>query len=62
MKNMPTKDITGKCEGECRDRVLEGEAERQKDIASQPYDTPSPTSPPWTKHRNDPSGVMGGRV
>lgn len=62
MENMPTRDITGKCEGECRDRVMEGEEERQQEIESQPYDTPSPNSPSWTKRRNDPPGVLGGRV
>ena len=62
MKKMPTRDITGKCEGECRDRIMEGEEERQKEIASQSYNTPFPTSPSWTKRRNDPPGVWGGRV
>ncbi len=62
MEKMPTRDTTGNCEGECRDRVMEGEEERQKEIASQPYDTPFPTSPSWTKRRNDPPGVWGGRV
>jgi hypothetical protein len=28
-KKMPQRDITGKCKGECRDRVTEGEKERQ---------------------------------
>ena len=28
-KEMPKRDITGKCEGECRDRVKEGEKDRQ---------------------------------
>ena len=28
-KKMPKRDITGKCEGECRDRVKEGEKDRQ---------------------------------
>jgi hypothetical protein len=28
-KKMPKRDITGKCAGECRDRVKEGEKERQ---------------------------------
>ena len=62
MEKMPTRDTTGKCEGECRDLVMEGEEKRQKEIASQPYDTPSPNSPPWTKLRNDQPGVWGGRV
>jgi hypothetical protein len=62
MKNMPTRDTTGKCEGECRDLVMEGEEERQKEIASQPYDTPFPTSPSWTMRRSEAPGVWGGRV
>jgi len=62
MENMPKRDTTGKCEGECRDRVMEGEKERQKEIESKPYDTPNPNSPSWTKRRNDPPGVLGGRV
>jgi len=32
MTNMLRRDITGDCEGECRDRVKEGEEERQDDI------------------------------
>lgn len=62
MKKMPTRDTTGICEGECHDRVTEGEEERQREIASRPYSDPSPTSPSWTKSRNDPPGVLGGRV
>jgi hypothetical protein len=62
MKKMPTRDTSGKCAGECRDRVKEGEEERQKKIASVPYNTPNPNSPSWTKHRDDPPGVLGGRV
>lgn len=59
---MPSRDTTGDCEGECRDRVKEGEAERQQKIASEGYSEPSPESPDWTKKRNDPPGSMGGRV
>ena len=62
MKKMPTRDTTGKCIGECRDRVKEGEEERQRSISSQPYDTPSPNSPSWTRSRKDQPGVLGGRV
>ncbi len=32
MKKMPSRDTTGKCRGECRDRVHEGEVERQNQI------------------------------
>ncbi len=62
MKKMPSRDTTGKCRGECRDRVFEGEAERQESIKSKPYNTPYPESPSWTKSRNEQPGVLGGRV
>ena len=62
MKKMPKRDTIGKCEGECRDRVKEGEEERQESIKSKPYSTPSPKSPAWTKNRKEQPGVMGGRV
>jgi len=62
MEKMPTRDITGKCEGECRDRVREGEEERQISSASQPYSEPNPKSPKWTKNRKEQPGVYGGRV
>ena len=62
MKKMPTRDTTGKCVGECRDRVKEGEKERQKDISTKPYNTPSPNSPSWTKKRKEQPAVYGGRV
>jgi hypothetical protein len=62
MKKMPTRDTTGKCRGECRDRVREGEEERQKSIAGQPYNTPIPKSPAWTRSRNEPPGVWDGHM
>lgn len=62
MKKMPTRDTTGKCKGECRDRVREGNIKRQKKIASQPYSTPCPSSPAWTYKRKEQPAVWGGRV
>ena len=62
MKDIPTRDITGKCEGECRDRVKEGEDERQEGIEAEPYSGPSPDSPSWTKSRKEQPAVWGGRV
>ena len=62
MERMPSRDTSGKCEGECRDRVHEGEVERQGSISSQPYNQPSPNSPPWTKNRKEQPAVHGGRV
>jgi hypothetical protein len=62
MKSMPTRDTTGKCEGECRNRVFEGEIERQKSINTQPYSSPNPNTPDWVKNRTDQPAVWGGRV
>lgn len=62
MEKMPTRDTTGNCQGECRNRVREGEEERQAKIARQPYSSPNPNSPEWTKNRNIQPGVLGGRV
>jgi hypothetical protein len=62
MEKMPKRDTTGNCEGECRDRVNEGEEERQQSIASQSYNEPSPNSPSWTKNRKEQPAVHGGRV
>jgi hypothetical protein len=64
MKTMPSRDTTGKCKGSCRDRVYEGEVERQARISASNmgYSTPAEKSPPWTHHRNEPPGCMGGRV
>jgi hypothetical protein len=64
MKKMPSRDITGRCRGECRDRVFEGEVERQQTIDKETigYSRPSENSPPWTSSRNDPPGSLGGRV
>jgi hypothetical protein len=64
MEKMPSRDISGNCIGECRDRVVEGEAERQEAInqSSKRYDEPAKRSPGWTSQRNDPPGAMGGRV
>ena len=64
MDTMPSRDTTGKCEGECRDRVFEGEKERQMQINkdAMQYSSPAAESPSWTSNRNDPPGVLGGRV
>ena len=64
MENMPSRDISGNCSGECRDRVAEGERERQSNINQEmrDYSGPSDQSPSWTSSRNDPPGAMGGRV
>jgi hypothetical protein len=62
MKKMPTRDTNGNCRGPCRNRVREGEEERQRAIASQDYSAPAPNSPPWTRSRNEPPGVWDGHM
>ncbi|WP_428153350.1 hypothetical protein [Desulfococcus sp.] len=64
MERMPSRDTSGKCEGECRDRVFEGESERQAYInaSDKEYDSPCESSPSWTFKRNDPPGGLGGRI
>ena len=64
MKNMPSRDITGNCSGECRDRVFEGESERQATInkCDVEYEAPAERSPSWTNQRNETPGALGGRV
>ena len=63
MTDMPKRDITGDCEGECRDRVREGEDERQKDIAkSKLKSADSFPNAPGASSRNDPPGWLGGHV
>ena len=61
-KSMPSRDTTGHCEGECRNRVYEGEEERQRQIESEAYSHPNPDSPSWTKERKEQPAVWGGRV
>jgi hypothetical protein len=60
MKQMPSRDTIGKCKGACRNRIRDGEKKRQKRIASEPYSTPLPDSPAWTRGRNDTPGVWDG--
>lgn len=64
MEKMPLRDITGECEGECRNRVHESDQQRQSEINSMrmDYSAPDENSPSWTKHRDDPPGWLGGRV
>ncbi len=63
MNTMPERDISGKCEGECRDRVLKGGQERQAEIDNTTTESlePSPRVP-WANTRNEPPGSMGGHV
>ncbi|RJQ65899.1 MAG: hypothetical protein C4519_26830 [Desulfobacteraceae bacterium] len=64
MKKMPSRDTSGHCKGECRDRAFEARQERQRDIHStdMDYSTPAENSPSWSRKRNAPPGWLGGRV
>ena len=62
MTKMPSRDITGDCEGECRDRVFEGAKERQKEIKGKHYTGPNPNRVSYAKNRDEQPAVWGGRV
>lgn len=63
MTDIPTRDITGECEGECRDRVREGEEERQGEINVSGIETPDEyPDAHWAKSRSEQPGVWGGHV
>lgn len=62
MKHIPSRDITGHCEGECRDLVREGEVKRQKEISTQEYSGGSSPSVSWAQNRNEQPGFFGGHV
>lgn len=62
MKHIPSRDISGKCEGECRNLVREGEVKRQKEISSHAYSGGSSPSVSWANKRNEQPGFFGGHV
>ena len=63
MSNILERDRTGRCEGECVDRVREGEAERQAGIREARVPTPEAyPDVPWAHSRNEPPGAFGGHV
>jgi len=61
---MPKRDITGECEGECRDRVNEGTKDRQDALEKEGVKAPEsyPDVPGAEKHinpDNPPAGIAG---
>ena len=62
MKHMPSRDTTGKCEGECRNLVRENEEIRQKELNAYAYSGGSSPSVPWAKSRSEQPGFFGGHV
>lgn len=60
---IPERDITGNCQGECRDRVNEGEQKRQAALAKEDVRAPeSYPNAPGARSRNNPPGELGGHV
>lgn len=63
MENILDRDRTGNCEGECLDRVREGEEERQAKINDDSFESPdSFPETPWARSRREQPGVYGGHV
>jgi len=63
MTDILKRDITGECEGECRDLAREGEEERQDEINASGLETPeSYPDAKWARSRNEPPGALGGHV
>ena len=61
---MPKRDITGKCEGECGDRVNEGKKDRQGKLEKEGVKAPEsyPEVHAAEKHinpDNPPAGIAG---
>lgn len=63
-EKMPKRDITGDCdEGECRDRVEEGEKDRQVNLEKEDVEAPEDyPKAPGAEKRNNPPGDLGGHV
>ena len=63
MNRIPLRDITGKCEGKCRNLVKEAEERLQKEIdASDIESREFSRDVPWASSRNEPPGFLGGHV
>jgi hypothetical protein len=58
---IPKRDITGKCEGECRDRVNEGTKDRQVELEKKGVKAPEsyPKVPGAEKHNNPDNPAAG---
>ncbi|MFZ0134170.1 MAG: hypothetical protein WAK95_16645 [Desulfobacterales bacterium] len=62
-EKMPKRDITGDCEGECRDRVNEGRQERQESLGREDVHAPEEyPKAPGAEKRDNPPGELGGHV
>lgn len=63
MEDILKRDITGNCVGECRDRVREGEEDRQRDIDASSVKSPEAfPNAPGASSRSEQPGIYGGHV
>ena len=64
MAEIPKRDITGACEGECQNRVSELEKEQQKKIDQQRMERSTAVTPSVerAKSRDNAPGDLGGHV
>lgn len=63
MSSIPSRDINGKCDGECRNLVREAEEDRQICMASVAYSIEDSTpSMSWASSRDAAPGFFGGHV
>ncbi len=64
MADMPKRDITGECEGECKDRVSDMEKEQQKKMDAEGMEGSTAETPgvEHAKDRDNPPGELGGHV
>ncbi|HCY87937.1 MAG TPA: hypothetical protein DHV36_22565 [Desulfobacteraceae bacterium] len=63
MAHIPSRDITGVCEGECRNLVGEADVKRQKEIQSVAYSNEEGSPSVSRAHsRNEAPGFLGGHV
>ena len=63
MNRIPLRDITGKCEGECRNRVREAKERFQREIDASGIESREfSRNVSWALSRNEPPGYLGGHV
>lgn len=64
MTDMPKRDVTGKCEGECKDQVTELQKEQQKKLDAEEMEHSTAETPTMenAKSRDNAPGDLGGHV
>lgn len=62
MKKMPSRDTSGRCEGECRDLSAEQAKKNQKEMSHEKYSGGSSPNLSWAHSRSEQPGFYGGHV